>query len=175
VKNNPPVVYPGSIERVDFSEEKEDKGYVFLEIEKGKVKWDFCPLPVRPFCTIEVDISKADEPQVAILKAIAKQNIQDAVVRLIYKLRSDQLDLISLTALHEALQLAHSHSIRPELVSQLARPRVPELGVGRTVDPLEALKTYLDNQEHLQEIASDMLEAAQRLLEGDDENLSVIS
>jgi DNA repair protein SbcD/Mre11 len=35
--NNPPVIYPGSIERVDFSEEKEDKGYVLVELEKGNV------------------------------------------------------------------------------------------------------------------------------------------
>ena len=56
--NDPPIVYPGSIERVDFSEEKEDKGYVLVELEKGQVEWQFCPLPARPFCTIEVDVSK---------------------------------------------------------------------------------------------------------------------
>ena len=76
--NDPPVIYPGSIERVDFSEEKEDKGYVMIELERGKVDWEFCPLPVRTFRTIEVDLSKADDPQTALLKAIAKHDIQDA-------------------------------------------------------------------------------------------------
>jgi exonuclease SbcD len=37
--NDPPVIYPGSIERVDFSEEKEDKGYVMIDLEKGKADW----------------------------------------------------------------------------------------------------------------------------------------
>ncbi|MBE9169097.1 exonuclease subunit SbcD [Pleurocapsales cyanobacterium LEGE 06147] len=162
--NDPPVIYPGSIERVDFSEEKEDKGYVLVEIEKGKVKWDFCPLPVRPFCTIELDVSGEEDPQQAILSAIAKNKIQDAVVRLIYKLRSEQLESINIASLYQVLKQAHSYTIRPELVSQLARPRLPELGVGNTLDPLDALTTYLDNREDLQDIAKDLLEAAHNLL-----------
>ena len=166
--NDPPVIYPGSIERVDFSEEKEDKGYVLVELEKGRVQWEFCPLPVRVFRTIEVDVSDAANPQDALIKAIGKKNIKDAVVRLIYKLRSDQLDLIDNGTVHQALSDAHSYTIRPELVSQLARPRLPELGVGSSINPMDALKTYLDNREDLKDITAEMLEAAQRLLAGHD-------
>jgi exonuclease SbcD len=165
--NNPPVIYPGSIERVDFSEEKEDKGYVMIELEQGNTTWEFCPLPVRSFRTIEVDISKAEDPQAAIIKAIAKYDIQDAVVRLIYKLRSEQLDVIDNAALHTALQAAHTYTIQPELLSQLARPRVPELSASSSIDPMEALKTYLNNREDLKDIAATMLEAAEKLLSDD--------
>ncbi len=162
--NDPPVIYPGSIERVDFSEEKEDKGYVVIELERGRVQWEFCPLPVRVFRTIEVDVSDAADPQAALFKAIGKKDIKDAVVRLIYKLRSEQLDLIDNGAVHQALSDAHSYTIRPELVSQLARPRLPELGVGSSINPMDALKTYLDNREDLKDITTEMMEAAQRLL-----------
>ena len=165
--NDPPVIYPGSIERVDFSEEKEDKGYVMVELEKGRVEWEFCPLPVRAFHTIEVDISKAEDPQAAIMKALAKRDIEDAVVRLIYKLRSEQLDLIDSTSLHSALSPAHTYTIQPELVSQLARPRIPELSASNSIDPMEALKTYLNNREDLKDIAASMLEAAHNLLAND--------
>ncbi|MBE9007650.1 exonuclease SbcCD subunit D [Fortiea sp. LEGE XX443] len=165
--NNPPVIYPGSIERVDFSEEKEDKGYVMIELEQGNTTWEFCPLPVRSFRTIEVDISKAEDPQGAIMKAIAKYDIQDAVVRLIYKLRSEQLDVIDNASLHTALKAAHTYTIQPELLSQLARPRVPELSASSSIDPMEALKTYLNNREDLKEIAATMLEAAEKLLSDD--------
>ncbi len=162
--NNPPIVYPGSIERVDFSEEKEDKGYVFLEIDKGSVQWEFCPLPVRSFRTIEIDVSTEKDPQKAILGAIASANIEDAVVKLVYKIRSEQLELVNTSSLYQVLKSAHSYTVRPELVSQLARPRLPELGVGNNLDPLEALQAYLDNKEDLQDISKDMLEAAESLL-----------
>ncbi|MBD1926728.1 exonuclease SbcCD subunit D [Trichocoleus sp. FACHB-90] len=167
--NDPPVVYPGSIERVDFSEEKEDKGYVMLQLERGRAQWEFCPLSVRSFITIEVDVSDATEPQAAILKAIAKKNIHEAVVRLIYKLRSEQLDLIDNTTLHSSLSEAHSYTIQAELVSQLARPRLPELGSSASIDPMEALKTYLANREDLKDIAAQMLEEAEKLLAAEEE------
>ncbi|WP_138497256.1 exonuclease subunit SbcD [Nostoc sp. PA-18-2419] len=165
--NNPPVIYPGSIERVDFSEEKEDKGYVMIELERGKAEWEFCQLLVRDFCTIEVDVSKADDPQAVLIKAIAKYDIEDAVVRLIYKLRSEQMDLIESSSLHSALSPAHTYTIQAELVSQLARPRIPELSASSSIDPMEALKTYLNNREDLKDIAASMLEAAQKLLADD--------
>lgn len=165
--NNPPVIYPGSIERVDFSEEKEDKGYVIVELERGKVNWEFCPLPVRSFRTIQVDISKADDPQGALMKAIAKYNIEDAVVRLIYQLRSEQMDVIDNAAIHTALTPAHNYTIQAELVSQLARPRIPELTASSSIDPRLALQTYLNNREDLKDIAASMLEAAEKLLADD--------
>jgi len=162
--NDPPIVYPGSIDRVDFSEEKEDKGYVLIEVAKGEVKWEFCPLPVRPFRSIEVDVSEAENPQKELLKALKKYDIQEAVIRLVYKIRSEQLELINTNQLDEALKPAHSYSIRAELISQLTRPRLPELGVGNQLDPMDALKAYIDNKKDLRDIVDDMLEAAQLLL-----------
>jgi exonuclease SbcD len=173
--NKPPVIYPGSIERVDFSEEKEDKGYVMVEVESGSAKWEFCPLPARPFRTIEVDVSKTEDPLCAIAKSIAKNDIEDAVVRLVYKLRSEQLDLIDNSSLQEILTRAHTYTIHPELVSQLARPRVPELSASSSIDPMEALKTYLNNREDLQDIAKSMLEAAHTLLSSESEELLELS
>jgi exonuclease SbcD len=162
--NDPPIVYPGSIDRVDFSEEKEDKGYVLIEVEKGRINWEFCSLPVRPFRSIEVDVSEAENPQKELLKAIKKFDIQESVIRLVYKIRSEQLELINTNQLDEALKTAHSYSIRAELISQLSRPRLPELGVGNNLDPMAALKAYIDNDKNLRDIVGDMLEAAQVLL-----------
>jgi DNA repair protein SbcD/Mre11 len=160
----PPVVYPGSIERVDFSEEKEDKGYVLVELGGDRTHLKFCPLPVRSFRTVRVDLSKAEDPQAALLQAIASEALEEAVVRLVYQLRSDQLSQIDSAVLHEALSTAHTYTIHAELVSQLARPRLPELGAGSGIDPIEALQAYLDSQPNLRDIAGEMLEVAQSLM-----------
>ncbi|TVQ44576.1 MAG: exonuclease subunit SbcD [Gloeocapsa sp. DLM2.Bin57] len=163
--NDPPIIYPGSIERVDFSEEKEDKGYVLIELTRGEAKWQFCPLDVRRFCTIRVDASDSSTPEATILKAIAKYPIQDAVVRLFYKLRSEQLSAVNTNNLGEALASAHQVSIHPEIVSPASSPRIPEFNVGHSLDYLQALATYIDNHEHLQDIGQEMLEAAKTLVE----------
>ncbi|MDE5079297.1 MAG: exonuclease SbcCD subunit D [Trichodesmium sp. St2_bin6] len=162
--NNPPIIYPGSIERVDFSEEKEEKGFVLVELKKGKAIWKFCALPVRNFQTIKVNVSEVENPQTELLKTISKYQIKNVVVRLIYQLRSEQLDLIDNSILHQALSEAHTYTIQPELVSQLARPRLPELSTGNSIDPLQALKTYLESREDIQDIQEEMLEAADKLL-----------
>ncbi len=177
--NNPPVVYPGSIERVDFSEEKEDKGYVMIDIQaiaseilpdidQGfQVRWEFCPLPVRPFVTVKVDASKAEDPHALIVKAIDKAQLENAVVRLIYQITPQQTELISNPQLHELLKVAHSYTIQAELISQLNQPRLPELGVTAS-SPIDALTTYLDNRPDLENISAAMMAAAQDLLAKDD-------
>lgn len=167
LSEQPLIVYPGSIERVDFSEEQEEKGFILVEVESGRAEMEFCPLPVRPFQTIRRNISEAEEPQAVLLAAIQAEKLDDAVVRLIYQARSEQLDQIDSNALHQALSAAHTYTIQADLVSQLARPRLPELGSGHSVDPIAALQTYLDNQPELAEIASEVMDAALALLAGE--------
>lgn len=168
LSQNPWVVYPGSIERVDFSEEKEDKGFVLVNLARGQTQMQFCPLPVRRFLTIEVDLAPVDDPQATLLAAIVPEQVQDAVVRLIYQVRAEQLAAIDNSAIHAALAIAHSYTIQPELVSELVRSRLPELGVGVNIEPLAALKAYLDSRDDLQELAPDLLATAQVMLNGTD-------
>jgi len=59
------------------------------------------------------------------------------VVRLIYKLRSEQMEQLDSASLRPECSQLH---IQPELVSQLARPRLPELGASNSIAPIEALK-----------------------------------
>jgi exonuclease SbcD len=66
--------------------------------------------------------------------------------------------------LQQVLAAAHTYNIHAELVSQLARPRLPELGTGHHLAPLDALKAYIANQPHLEDISTDLVNVAQALL-----------
>ncbi len=163
LSEQPYVIYPGSIERVDFSEEHETKGYVLVELAKGHTQVEYCPIPVRPFCTIEVDLTQAHNPQTMLLKAIADRSIEQAVVRVKYFIRADQLDRMDEPEIHAALASAHTYNIQVELVNQANRPRLPELK-DSTIHPIDALKTYLNNRRDLLDLSVPMLEAAGLLM-----------
>lgn len=165
---DPPVVYPGSIERVDFSEEKEAKGFVLVTIAEGQTQVEFCPLQVRSFQTLAVDLCEEEDPQAKLLGTIAKTPIADAVVRVIYTLRPEQVDLIQDAVIHEALAIAHTYTIQAEVTTQIARSRLPELGVGSSISPIDALRAYIQNREDLRDLEAPMLEAAQNLLGPED-------
>lgn len=175
LSEQPLTIYPGSIERVDFSEEGEDKGYILADIERGRAQAEFCVLPARRFQTVTADLSKAEQPQEKLLAAIAKAEITDAVVRLNYKIRPEQTDEIDMAQIHEALAPAHTYTIHPELVNQQVRSRLPELGIGQSIDPIAALETYLTNRDDLADISASMLEAAQALLAGVETNNLLIT
>ncbi|MCS7287230.1 MAG: exonuclease SbcCD subunit D [Anaerolineae bacterium] len=79
----PPIIYSGSLERVDFSEEKERKGFVEVFLMKGETSWNFIPVKARPFLTIEVDVRGEQEPEKALFNKLMayREKAERAVVR----------------------------------------------------------------------------------------------
>lgn len=168
---DPPVVYPGSIERVDFSEEREPKGFVLADINADRATYAFVPLDVRRFVTIRVDLLEAngsDEgaegmaPTERLLEAIAKADIADGITRLIYRIRADRADEVDANALHAALAEASSYTIHPDVVAP-ARLRLPGLAAS-DLDPIDALELYLQTREDLAGLKPDMVMAARALV-----------
>ena len=70
----PPVLYSGSIERIDFGEEHEPKGFVVAEIGDGPTTWEFVrgyQRQARPFVTVRADVRDAADPTAAVVAAIS--------------------------------------------------------------------------------------------------------
>jgi exonuclease SbcD len=59
--SQPPVVYPGSIERVDFGEIKDEKFFVIASVEKGNTQVEWRKLSGRRFFDKNISITSADE------------------------------------------------------------------------------------------------------------------
>jgi len=60
--SEPAIVYAGSLERVDFGEEREDKGFLHVQVERGHCRYEFHSIQPRPFVTVSVNLVDAEEP-----------------------------------------------------------------------------------------------------------------
>jgi exonuclease SbcD len=145
----PSVVYAGSINRVDFSEEDETKGFVLAEIERGSSNWEFIPVKARPFLTIRAE-SIGDDPTGDVQKAIFKagNRVRDAVVRL--QMVGTRARLRSVNDQEVRAQLREAYYLTPFQREHTDEERVPLAGGdlrGRT--PLDILDLYFQQRKSI--------------------------
>jgi exonuclease SbcD len=138
----PGVVYSGSLERIDFGEEDEGKGFVWVEVARGATRWEFMPMPVRPFLTINADATDDGEtPTDAVLRAIQRHDVKDAIVRIKVKLLQAQETALRPRDIEAALAEAHLFAGISKEIQRDVRSRIgvenPE-----TLTPIEALDRY---------------------------------
>lgn len=161
-----PAVYPGSIERVDFGEEKDSKGFVIVDIQDQPggdrtTEYRFVKTPARPFRTLEVHILEGEDPIEAILSAVDQEDLSDAVVRVIYDFVSpNPNDPVDLRTVKQALTEAGAHYIASILPRQTPREVTRRSTVSEEMGTAEALGAYLEGREDLEPIAGAMMKRA---------------
>ncbi|MGD0794325.1 MAG: exonuclease SbcCD subunit D [Dehalococcoidales bacterium] len=166
---NPPVVYAGSLERIDFSEEDDEKGFYVIDIETGqtsrKVTFDFHPVKARRFLTIAVTLGQDDpDPTAKVLDALShqKENIKNAIVRLNLDLPSQIEGQLRYREMQEALKDAHYFTIAREIRRE-TRIRLGNHS-SEEITPLAALKAYLEAQKVPPERQKILMERGEKLL-----------
>jgi exonuclease SbcD len=141
----PAVVYAGSIERVDFSEEAEDKGFVHVRVARGATSFEFHSIDPRPFVTVDVDCCSSADATADVVKAVRKAVVDGCVLRVRYRLREEQTALFDQAAVASAAEAASMVHFKPDIVVPQRESRIPSLTESTAVTPLAALETYLDN------------------------------
>jgi exonuclease SbcD len=163
-QKDPPIVYAGSLDRIDFGEEKEAKGFVVAEVERGQAEFKFVQLTsTRRFVTINVQADGAD-PMRQVQEAIAAYDIKDAVVRLIIQTTMEKNRLLHDNEIHKLLGEAFKVATVVRDVERVSRLR---LGSDQTVEqmtPREVLERYLQVRQLPKERIAKLLEYAQRIM-----------
>jgi exonuclease SbcD len=145
---HPPVVYSGSIERIDFGEEREPKGWVVATVQRGRTDWQYVThykRPARPFVTIAVDVrEETGDPTPAVLAAIEQRDLTDAVVRVSLRLRAEQETLLQEREVLRALnQAAYYVAGVSKDVERAERQRLGAVSV-ESLAPLELLERFFE-------------------------------
>jgi exonuclease SbcD len=146
----PLTTYSGSLQRTDFGEAEEEKGFCIVDLDPSRPQgrrladFRFVKVNARPFATVEVEIRQDDQdPTSTVLEAISRHRIQDAIVRLLISVPEELAPLIRDGELRAALEQAHHvASIRKE-TSGSNRPRLG-MADSRTMSEMEALDKYLE-------------------------------
>ena len=141
---DPAIVYAGSLERVDFGEEREDKGFIHVELSRGKTKYAFHSISPRPFVTVEADLLKVEDPTEFLLGKISKAIIPGCVLRCRYKIDQERSELINEKKLLAAASDCLTVRLQPEIVVDRSRGRLPQLTESSVTTPISALSTYLE-------------------------------
>lgn len=166
---NPPVVYSGSMERIDFGEEADNKGFYLVDIQHGEsgkrtVDYRFQKIHGRRFITLKIDIKEDDlNPTEKVIQAIAAQQVKDAVVRLQITAAEAGNSRLNTGEIRNALKDAQYFTIARNTARE-TRLRLGNLAVSE-LTPLDALKIYLENKKISPEKAQELLEYGEKLME----------
>jgi exonuclease SbcD len=160
--NYPPIVYAGSLERIDFGEEKQPKGFCWVELARGETTWEFVELAARPFVTIRADLREALNPLMAVQRDVATHSLQGCVVRLILRMRADQEPLLRDRDVRALLSEAHFVAGIARDVEREARVRLGDLSPEEMSDP-ELLAKYLETRNVDPDRANVLLEHAETI------------
>lgn len=149
LNENPPVVYAGSLERLDFGDEDDEKGFYVVDIEhtpqqKG-ASFEFRGIDGRRFLTVKVNLLSEDsDPTETVLKIIesSRKEICGNIVRLEITLPQEFEGRLDESEIRRAAAEAYHFSILKNVRRQ-ARPRLGDTAV-ETISSAEALLTFID-------------------------------
>ncbi len=160
----PALVYSGSLERIDFGERKEEKGFCLVTITKrGETFHEFIKVATRPFIQIEVELNPDRDHTDQVIEAIEKYDVKDAVVKVVYHVPAGKKDLVRL---HD-VQRACGNAMHVVGIIPIHKPVAREKRIGLNVDMdlPTLLGSYFDSKPELKDRKEDLIKKAMLLVE----------
>lgn len=150
---DPLIFYTGSTNRIDFSEEHQEKGFVELTIHDDEVNGKFIELKdAQKFKTISLNcnnMTKAEEIEKDILDTMRNEDLENTILRI----RVEMSENILLNE-KRIIEYAYSKHVYYILKIQKILPDIKSIvedGFNNTLSVCESLKKYYKNQKREKE------------------------
>jgi exonuclease SbcD len=157
-------VYSGSMERIDFGEEKDPKGFCWVELERGATRWQFVPVNARPFITLKIDVRNAEDPTQKVLDKLSYHDLEEAVVRVIITADVESEAKLRDTVIHEALRNAKVSTVAA-VQKDVERPARMRLGASpEGLTSMELLTRYFQSKNISDDRIALLLEKAEKFI-----------
>ena len=167
---NPLVVYSGSLERVDFGEEHDQKGFCIVELDltqpigNRQLAFDFVPVNARRFVTIKMELGIDDpSPMETVLRSIRAVEIEDAIVKMLITMPRSIEGHINDSVIHTALGEAYYVAAVSKEIKEEIRTRLGEANPN-LLSPQEALRKYLEAREVPRDRIENLVDRAAHLM-----------
>jgi len=165
---HPPVIYPGSIERVDFGEAHDDKFFIVADVQRGHTEVSWRKLEnIRPFIETYLKLVSDDNVTAQIKAAMpGSKKLKNAVLKLTVEYPRDFEKLINEVELREYTKSAFEfHFIKRPQVEN--RVRLAEGQNIASLTPLELLGKYWQAN-HIEAAEAEILQKlAGKILSGE--------
>lgn len=166
LSQNPPVLYSGSPERIDFGEEKEDKGVVLISVEDKKTSYQFIPTSCRQFLTVKIALLGSDQnPTQTILDEIGKYDVKDKIVRILIDIPAGLDKNVEVDKIKKSLAPAHFIAGISRNIERKEREKLIQVDGVEKLTPLEALEKYFESKKYNPERIKLLKKYTQELLE----------
>lgn len=140
---HPPIIYPGSIERLDFGEAGDQKYYVLADVERGHTQVEWRPLEhIRPFIDRHLSVEDKEDITEQALQALSPQEeLSGSIARLVLEYPRAWEPLIDENAIQTFAEDAFEFHLVKQPLSE-ARIRLPQDQTVGSLSPLELLTKY---------------------------------
>jgi exonuclease SbcD len=162
---HPPVIYPGSIERVDFGEIEDERYFVIARLERGQTQVEWRKLDnIRPFVDRYVRLQSQEEIAGLVDVLPPAEQLEGAIVRLVLEYPREWEGLIDEVALRRRAAAAlEFHLIkRPQVETRIRLPEGQAIG---SLTPLELLELYWRTLHVQPDESQQLLQLAREIIE----------
>ena len=155
LRDDPPmIVYSGSLQRVDFTEEPDQKGFCLIDLDQEApqgqrlTNFEFRKVDARKFLTIDVEIKAGDpDPTDTVINEIKTKDIDDAVVRIRISIPSELETHLRESEIRLSLETAHYIAAINKESEDNRRTRI-DYDVAEGLQPNQALRLYVQGKNY---------------------------